>query len=50
MGSINEAKKAPHENMASVMEMFEASIAPKKVIQCKAMMIPAIESLIIDFG
>ncbi len=50
MGSINDAKKAPVENMASVMDTFDTSIAPKNVIQCKAMMMPAIESLSKDLG
>lgn len=47
---MNEAKNAPVENIASVIEMLEALIAAKKVIQCKAMIIPAIENLIIAFS
>ena len=42
MGSIMEAKKAPVENMANAMEILAALIAPKNVIQCSAMIIPAI--------
>ena len=42
MGSISDAKKAPVENIASVIEIFETFIAAKNVIQCKAMTIPAV--------
>ncbi len=45
-GSTKEAKKAPVENMAKVMETFDWFIASKKVIQCRAMMIPAKRNLI----
>ena len=45
MGSINDAKNAPVENITNVMEMFETSIAPKNVIQCRATTIPAIPNL-----
>ena len=38
---MSDAKKAPVENMAKVMEIFEAFIAAKKVIQCKAITMPA---------
>src|SRR5690554_2429085 len=43
MGSSNEVKKAPVEITAKVTDTFEALIAAKKVIQCKAMIIPAKE-------
>jgi hypothetical protein len=32
-GSMRDAKKAPVENIARVMDIFEALIAAKKVIQ-----------------
>ena len=44
-GSIRDAKKAPVENIAKVIDIFETLIAAKKVIQCNAMMIPATERL-----
>lgn len=50
IGSINDAKKAPVENMARAMEILASSMAPKKVIQCNAMMIPAIEKRRIALG
>lgn len=40
MGSIIDAKKAPVENIAKAMDMLAASMAAKKVIQCKAIIIP----------
>ena len=43
-GSNNEAKKAPHENIANVIDILDSSIAPKKVIQCNAIIIPEINS------
>lgn len=48
MGSIIDAKKAPVENIAKAMDMLAASMAAKKVIQCKAIIIPAIDSLMRD--
>jgi len=47
MGSIKEAKNAPVENMAKAIEILAWFIDSKKVIQCKAMMIPATENLAI---
>ncbi|GAB5564901.1 MAG: hypothetical protein Wins2KO_19640 [Winogradskyella sp.] len=44
IGSINEAKKAPEENMASAIETFDCFIDSKKVTQCKAIIIPAAEN------
>lgn len=44
MGSISEAKKAPVENMDSAMDMLEAFMAPKNVIQCRAIIMPATAS------
>ena len=44
IGSIKEAKKAPVENIAKVIEIFDCSIASKKVIQCRAIITPAIEN------
>ena len=49
IGSINDAKKAPVENMASAIEIFATSMAPKNVIQCKAIITPAMENLRISF-
>lgn len=48
MGSIKDAKKAPVENIDNVMDTLAASMAAKKVIQCNAMITPAIENLIRD--
>ena len=42
---MSEAKKAPVENIAKAMDILEALMDAKKVIQCKAMIIPAIENL-----
>ena len=42
MGSTKDAKNAPVENMAKAIEILAAFIEAKKVIQCKAMIIPAI--------
>ena len=50
MGSIKEAKKAPVENIVKAIETFDSSIEPKKVIQCNAIMIPAITNLNIFLG
>ena len=36
MGSIKDAKNAPVENIANAIDTLDSSIAPKKVIQCKA--------------
>ena len=44
-GSMRDAKKAPVENIARVMDIFEALIAAKKVIQWSAIIIPASENL-----
>lgn len=41
---MKDAKNAPVENMISVMDTLDSSIAPKKVIQCKATIIPATEN------
>src|SRR5690606_34750853 len=40
-GSKREAKKAPVDSTANVTDTFEALMAPKKVSQCKAIIIPA---------
>lgn len=45
MGSIKDAKKAPVENMAKAIEIFASLMDAKKVIQCSAIKIPAIENL-----
>ena len=50
MGSIKDAKNAPVENIARAMEILASSIAPKKQIQCAAIMIPAIDNFKIDLG
>ena len=50
MGSINEAKKAPVENMAKAIEILAAFMEAKKVIQCKAIMMPANENRNNIFG
>ena len=50
MGSINDAKKAPVENIASAIEIFACLMDSKNVIQCKAIIIPAIENLAISKG
>ena len=44
-----EAKKAPVENIASAIETLDILIEPKKVIQCKAIIIPANTNFISDF-
>ena len=44
-GSINEAKKAPVERQAKVMETFATFMALKKVNQCKAIINPATKNL-----
>ena len=44
-GSINEVKKAPVENIANAIDMLDCSIDSKKVIQCKAIIVPAIKNL-----
>ena len=44
IGSMSEAKKAPVENIAKAMEILEAFMDAKKVIQCKAITIPAKEN------
>ena len=44
-GSINEAKKAPVERQAKVMETLATLMALKKVNQCKAIINPAIKNL-----
>ena len=44
-GSIKEAKNAPVENIAKVIDIFETLIAAKKVIQCNAIITPATERL-----
>jgi len=49
IGSIKDAKKAPVENIAKAMDILDSLIDPKKVIQCKAIIIPAIENLTIAF-
>ena len=41
IGSKIEAKNAPVENIAKAIEAFATFIAPKNVIQCKAITIPA---------
>ena len=43
---MKDAKKAPVENIAKVIEILDALMAAKKVIQCKAIITPAIENLI----
>lgn len=48
-GSIKEAKKAPDENVASVMEILDWLMASKKVIQCKAIITPARANFKITF-
>ena len=44
--SIKEAKKVPVENIANAIDIFACLIDSKNVIQCKAIIIPAIENLI----
>ena len=44
IGSMSEAKKAPVENIAKAMDILEAFMDAKKVIQCKAIIIPAKEN------
>ena len=46
IGSIKDAKTAPVENIANAIDMFDCLIDSKKVIQCKAIIAPAIENLI----
>nr|WP_317045352.1 hypothetical protein [Formosa algae] len=50
IGSKIDAKKAPEDTIDKVIEILETFIAPKKVIQCSAIMIPANENLAIVFG
>ena len=50
IGSMIDAKKAPVENIASAIEIFAALMAPKKVIQWSAIIIPAIKSLKANLG
>lgn len=45
MGSRIEVKKAPVDSVARVMDTLETFIAAKKVIQCKAIIIPAKKSV-----
>lgn len=47
---MKDAKNAPVENIAKAIEMFATLMAAKKVIQCKAIMIPAIENLAITLS
>lgn len=44
-GSIRAAKKAPVENMDKAIEILACFMDAKKVIQCRAIKIPAIENL-----
>ena len=44
MGSIKDAKNAPVENIAKAIEILETLMDAKKVIQCKAIIIPAKEN------
>jgi len=44
IGSITEAKKAPVENIERAIEIFACLMDPKKVIQCRAIKIPAMEN------
>ena len=46
IGSIKDAKKAPVENIARVIEILDNLIAAKKVIQCKAIKTPTKKNLI----
>ena len=46
---MKDAKKAPVENMASVTDTFDSSMEPKKVIQCRAMTIPARDNRTMPF-
>ncbi len=41
MGSSIEVKKAPVESIDNVIDILDTLIAAKKVIQCKAIIIPA---------
>ena len=50
MGSTREAKKAPVENMANAIEILACLMDSKKVIQCNAMKMPAIENFKMTTG
>ena len=50
MGSIKDAKNAPVENIAKAIEILETLMDAKKVIQCKAIIIPAKENWNKVFG